>query len=380
MESLKAHFTRSIGRPGAKLHFAAHSHHPWPDVTEVAQAQCWTDAAQMLDGKWGHIFAEVLPKAQRHVARRLNLADPANVVFAPNTHEFVRRLLSALPPGRAPRILTTDSEFHSFARQIARLEEDALVEVVRVPAEPFDSFAQRFIAELKEDHFDLVFLSHVFFNSGWVVHEIGDIVASVRHDDTLIAVDGYHSFMAVPVDWSALQARAFYISGGYKYAMAGEGVCFMHCPPGFGPRPRDTGWYAEFGALGAARPGYTSYGDDASRFAGSTFDPSGLYRFNASQDWFDATGAGLAAHHAYALSLQDRFLAKLPAALAGTLMIDEPRRRGRFLTFRAPEAQKIEAHLTARSIMLDRRGDRLRLGFGIYQDAEDVDRLIDVFG
>ena len=27
------------------------------------------------------------------------------------------------------------------------------------------------------------------------------------------------------------------------------GRCFMHCPPGYGPRPRDTGWYAAFGAL-----------------------------------------------------------------------------------------------------------------------------------
>ena len=28
---------------------------------------------------------------------------------------------------------------------------------------------------------------------------------------------------------------AFYLGGGYKYAMAGEGMAFMHCPPGFGP-------------------------------------------------------------------------------------------------------------------------------------------------
>lgn len=379
MESLSGHFTKSVGLPGARLHFAAHSHHPWPDGTQAAQAQCWDDAARLLDAKWGHVFSSVLPAAQTHVAKRLNLSDPNTVVFAPNTHEFVRRLISALPAGRASRILTTDSEFHSFARQVARLEEDGLVEVTRVPAEPFATFAQRFIAELREDHFDLVFLSQVFFNSGWIVTEIADIVAAVRHDDTLIAIDGYHSFMAVPVDWSALQSRAFFISGGYKYAMAGEGCCFMHCPPGFGPRPRDTGWYAEFGALAAARPGETAYGADASRFAGSTFDPSGLYRFNAAQDWFGTTGGDVAAHHAYALALQARFLAKLPEALTGALMIADATRRGRFLTFRTPHAEAIEAHLTARGVTLDRRGDRLRLGFGVYQTEEGVDRLIDAF-
>ena len=30
-------------------------------------------------------------------------------------------------------------------------------------------------------------------------------------------------------------------------------------------------------------------------------------------------------------------------------------------------------------MITDYRGDRLRLGFGIYHDQEDVDRLIDIF-
>jgi hypothetical protein len=56
---------------------------------------------------------------------------------------LVRRLLSALPAGATP-VLTSDSEFYSFTRQIARLEEDGLVAVERIAAEPFASFPQRF--------------------------------------------------------------------------------------------------------------------------------------------------------------------------------------------------------------------------------------------
>ncbi|HZD63589.1 MAG TPA: aminotransferase, partial [Xanthobacteraceae bacterium] len=62
---------------------------------------------------------------QRGIAATLALPDPTTIAFAPNTHDFLRRLLSALPPGKRARILTSDSEFHSFTRQIARLEEDA---------------------------------------------------------------------------------------------------------------------------------------------------------------------------------------------------------------------------------------------------------------
>ena len=45
-------------------------------------------------------------------------------------------------------------------------------------------------------------------------------------------------FMARPTDLSDIADRAFYLAGGYKYAMAGEGCCFLHCPPDYGPRAR----------------------------------------------------------------------------------------------------------------------------------------------
>ena len=82
--------------------------------------------------------------------------------------------------------------------------------------------------------------------------------------------------------------------------MAGEGACFMHCPPGYAPRPRDTGWFAAFGALTGAQRG-VPYGDDGSRFLGATFDPSGLYRLAAVLDWIDAIGLTVEAIHAHVL-------------------------------------------------------------------------------
>ena len=41
--------------PG-RLHFAAHSHHPWPDVTRQAVLDGWDDAARLMDRKWDRIF------------------------------------------------------------------------------------------------------------------------------------------------------------------------------------------------------------------------------------------------------------------------------------------------------------------------------------
>ena len=71
----------------------------------------------------------------------------------------------------------------------------------------------------------------------------------------LVVIDGYHAFAALPVDLSAIAERAFYLAGGYKYAMAGEGACFLAVPPGTTLRPLSTGWFADFEGLSGAQHG-----------------------------------------------------------------------------------------------------------------------------
>jgi kynureninase len=52
----------------------------------------------------------------------------------------------------------------------------------------------------------------------------------------------------------------------------------------------------------------------------------------------------------------------------------------RFLAFRSPNAQRWYDELKARNCITDVRGDVLRIGFAIYQDADDVARLAAMLG
>ncbi len=377
--SLKQHFSRALAGGGGRLHLAAHSHHLWPDVTYHAHLQAWQDAAAHWDDKWARVFDDVMPRAQRHIARHLNLADPGSIAFAPNTHEFVVRLLSALPAGRVANILTTDSEFHSFSRQAARLAEDGLVALTTIPTQPFDDFPARFAQAAAQPH-DLVFVSQVFFNSGYAVADLDALVAAVANPETLVVIDGYHGFMARPTDLRAVAARAFYLGGGYKYAMAGEGACFLVCPPDAAPRPRDTGWYAAFGALAAAADGTVPYAADGGRFMGATFDPSGLYRLNAAMDWLAGEGIDAAAVHARAVAVQSAFIEQaggLPGLAPADLLLPAGAPdRGNFLAYRSAHAAAWQRALAAAGIVCDRRGDVLRLGFGLYHDPSDVPDIV----
>ena len=375
-------FSRALSLDPERLHFAAHSHHLWPDASFDGQLRAWVEANRFADRKWDVIFGDVVPEAQGHVARELNLPSPDSVVFAPNTHELLLRIVSGVE-ARPVRILSTDGEFHSFRRQSQRWEESGDAVLTRVPLEPFDTFPDRFIDAARTGGFDLIVVSQVFFRTGQVFDRIGELAALADPAGPWVLLDGYHGFMATPTDLSAVADRIFYVAGGYKYAMAGEGACFLHAPPGFCPRPVITGWFAEFGDL-EGPPGGVQYRTDGGRFWGATFDASALYRFNGVRRMLDEAGLTTAAIADHARGLMRRFQDAMTAGKAGSLAAAElinpvagDGGRARFLAFRHPEAQAWRGRLIEAGVVTDVRDDVIRFGFGLYQDEADVARLIE---
>lgn len=379
---LKHRFSRALSLAPDRLHFAAHSHHLWPDVSYDAQLTAWDDANTHADNKWNLIFGTVIPASQNHVARLLGLPDPDSIIFTSNTHDLLLRIVSAVE-NKPVRILTTDGEFHSFRRQSQRWEETGEVVVTRIPLEPVDSFQQRFYEAAKAGGHDLIFVSQVFFRTGNLSGDLTALADLSKPEGPWLVIDGYHGFMAVPTDLSAIHDRVFYLAGGYKYAMAGEGACFLHAPAGFGPRPVITGWFAEFGDLEGPKGG-VGYRTDGGRFWGATFDVSALYRFNAVQDMLAQEGLSVSDLNAHSLGLQRAFQDALQEKSDHVLATAEwlnpvidGQAHARFLALRHPQASQIKAALQAQNIVTDVRDDVIRFGFAPYQDEADLSRLIE---
>ncbi|HEY7006306.1 MAG TPA: class V aminotransferase [Sphingomicrobium sp.] len=383
--SFKPLFLRSLSADPDRLHFAAHSHHLWPDASFAGQVAAWNDAARLADRKWDKIMGEVWPEAQAHVARELGNGAPSAIVFSSNTHDFLIRLITAAPArSTGPlRVLASDGEFHSARRQFARWAEAGWIALEQVAAEPFDTFSDRFLAAARTRSHDLIFVSHVLFGSGRVFDRVTEVASLARPDGPWVVIDGYHAFMAIAEPLGPEAARtAFYLGGGYKYAMAGEGCAFLHAPPGFGPRPPVTGWYAEFEDL-SLPPGSVGYAKDASRFMGATFDSSSLYRFNAIQRTLLDNGLTTERISAHVAELQAQFLAAIdrtPLADAELLNPLDGSPHARFLALRSPDAQRWYEDLKAKNCITDVRGDVLRIGFAIYHDEADVERLVRLLG
>ncbi|MCW3797683.1 class V aminotransferase [Sphingomonas sp. BN140010] len=378
--SFKHLFSRTLSAAPDRLHLAAHSHHLWPDASRDGQLACWEDAARLADAKWDRIMGEVWPAAQAEVAAELGSGRPDAVVFAANTHDFLVRLAAACPrrSGQPLRVLTTDGEFHSARRQFARWSESGDIVQTVVAAEPFDTLAERFLAAARTREHDLILVSQVLFGSGRLFGDLAPLAELADPAGPWVVVDGYHSFMAVDSPLPAAVAdKLFFLGGGYKYAMSGEGMGVMHCPPGFGPRPPVTGWYAEFADL-TLPPGMVGYAPDAMRFMGATFDPSALYRFLAVRRALTDNGLTTASISAQVAGLHSLLLvAARGTPLAGAKLLN-PLTEGphaRFLAFRSPDAARWQQALAAQNCVTDVRGDVLRIGLGLYHNPADIDRF-----
>lgn len=348
-----------------RLLLTGHSHQAWPDVAATGQLAAFADAATYVDDKWDAAFAKA--DRLRTGVRALMADPPAEIALGANTHELVLRFLSALNLVARPRLVTTDGEFHTLRRQLARLGE-AGIDVVRVPAAPVDTLAERMAAAV-DDRTAAVLVSAVLFETSRIVPGLAELAGVCARYGAELLVDAYHALGVVPFDVPAAGlADAWVVGGGYKYLQLGEGNCFLRLP-GHADRLRPviTGWYAEFAELSQASGESVGYGPGAIRFAGATYDPTSHYRAVSVLEFFD--GAELTVSLLRQVSQhQTTLLAQRFDALDapdGLVTRDRTTPRsafGGFLSLRSPHAGALCAALAERGVRTDSRGEYLRFG------------------
>jgi kynureninase len=362
--SLRTEYSAFL-RPG-RLLLTGHSHQAWPDCARDAQAAYFDDAARFVDDKWGKaIFPKMESVASRLLAR-MGFPKDDPLAFGKSSHELVFRLLSCLRWADRPRIVTTTSEFHSLHRQLSRLAEES-AEIVWVDGADRATLCERLVAAIDE-RTALVAVSAVMFEDAFVLPELAAVVTRAVEVGAIPLIDAYHAFNVVPLSLGPQAHHAFVVAGGYKYAQFGEGVCWMRVPRGCQLRPAYTGWFADFEGLERPRAyGPVGYGSAGERFSGATFDASAIYRAAAVLDHFDRFDLGVAALRARSLQQTGRLIAALDdRGLVGRrLDLRSPRedaRRGGFVSVSVPDAHRIVEGLRARGVLVDARGDILRLG------------------
>jgi selenocysteine lyase/cysteine desulfurase len=380
--TLAQHYSRF--RVGDRLLLSGHSHQAWPDVAAEGLAEAFEDAASGVDDKWDAAFAKA---DEIRAGFRSLLGDPrGEIALGGSTHDLVIRLLSSLDIRRRPKLVTTDGEFHTLRRQLTRLGEEG-VEVVRVPAAPVNTLAERLAAQVDRTT-SAVFVSYVLFETSHIVPGLGFLADICRNRSVELVVDAYHALGVVPFALHDLGLTdAWVLGGGYKYLQLGEGNCFLRLPAHAQElRPVVTGWYAEFGTLADERgPDRVAYAQGAGRFAGATYDPSSHYRGARVLRFFESQG--LDADLLREVSLhQVRLLARcfddlgLPDQVV-TRDRQTPRADfGGFLSLRCKDAAGSQAGLADRGVRTDSRGAYLRFGPAPYLSDAQLESAMAALG
>ena len=380
--SLAPHYARF--RVAERLLLTGHSHQAWPDAGLAGQVEAWTDAADRVDEKWERA-AEMASRFRRGFARLLE-DDADHLVPGASTHELVVRFLSALPLETRPRLVTTDGEFHTLRRQLDRLAETGRVEVVKIPALPVVTLAERLIAAL-DQRTAAVLVSSVLFGNAHIVPNLGALATACRRFQAELLVDAYHHLNVVPfsIESDGL-SDAFVVGGGYKYCQLGEGNAFLRVPPGRDQLfPVVTGWFSEFASLTERPSGKVPYGEGIARWAGATYDPTSHYRAVRVFDFFEAERLSPAFLRAVSQHQVGRLSERFDALDLDPAVITRDRRIplthiAGFLALASPHAAEISLALNSRGVWTDHRGESLRLGPAPYLSDAQLDQAVEILG
>ncbi len=334
-----------------QIHLAAHSHHFWPDSAKKGHLESYEKAVLLSDKKWEYVFETLIPEIKKIIASQIHFTRPQDISFASNTHELITKVISSYFEQKEIKILTSTCEFHSVARQLKRFEEDKKFQIDYLDPED-DSFENTLETKLSQNNYDIILLSHVFYNSGKILsHQLIQKIIKLKGKASFL-LDAYHGFCAVETDIAPYENDLYYLAGGYKYAQAGEGMCFMTIPSNCQLRPQITGWFASFSTLEkTVAQTRTNYDDNGMRFWGSTQEMSAFYRFRSV--W----------KHISITQLADQFIEK------------NLEQCGQFLTLdlaTTEKTQKTHFQLLNKGILTDFRGTRLRFGFAPYLSHNDI--------
>jgi kynureninase len=375
---LAAHYTRF--RVAERLLLTGHSHQAWPDVALEGHIAAFEDAARHVDEKWERAFAQA--ELVRDGFRGLLGDGGGELALGASTHDLVLRFLSALDLRARPRLVTTDAEFHTLRRQLARLDEEG-VDVVRLAGRPVGTLAER-LAAAADHRTAAVLVSAVLFEDARIVPHLPALAEACAARETELLIDAYHALGAVPF---STPRAAWVVGGGYKYLQLGEGNCFLRLPEhAHALRPVITGWFAEFAELASPpRAGEVPYPHGAAAFAGSTYDPTSHYRAARVFRFFSEQGLTPEVLRASYRSQVDLLAAAFDALSVPDDLVTRDRdttleRFGAFLALRSRRAAELQQALTQRGVLTDTRGPWLRLGPAPYLSDAQIEEAVGVLG
>lgn len=317
-------------------------------------------------------------------AARLLGVPVSDVAFVKNTTEGLGFVASGLEWSAGDRVVVPGGEFPSTAFPWFALRDRGVdVSIVEPRGTGGTLPLEAFATALAGHETKLVALSWVQFSKGWRTDLAA--LATLCHDHgALLCVDVIQGLGVIPCELAAWGVD-FATADGHKWLLAPEGIGVLYVAQSVRDRLRvlEPGWNSvvtreEWDNLDLVLD------DSARRFEGGTMNTALIAGLGASIELLhragdgDSNGIGAIWNHVSALG--DRLCDGLADAGATVLSDRSVDGRSAIVTFTLPgvDAETVIERLREADVVCSPRGGGVRVAPHGYNDAADVDAVIDV--
>lgn len=299
------------------------------------------------------------------------------VAVVPSVSAGLSSIASCLDYRVRPKVVLSAMDFPTN-HYVWRAQERIGAKVDVVPTPDGIRVETEDVVSAVDDQTALVNVNRVLFESSWIM-DVPPIVDAAHAHGSFVSIDDFHGSGVVPIDVHDLGVD-FLLSGALKWLCGGQGIAFLYCRRELIERlePLVVGWFGTADPFGFDRTSLRLR-SDARRFETGTYA--------LPQAWTAAGGleiileVGVQNIRRRNQELTRGIIERADAAALEVLSPRDDDRRGGLVRVRVPggreRAQSVLRELFARNVVLDQRGDALRISPHFFNDESDLDRCFE---
>lgn len=321
-------------------------------------------------------FFEPVDEARDLFAQVID-ADPAGVALLPSVSYGVAVAAQNLPVQRGERVIVLAEEFPSNFYAWKELCARVGAELLTVPR-PEDLDWSRALLEIVDERAAIIAVAHCHWTDGGLV-DLVRVGERAREVGAALVIDGTQSIGALPLDVEVIKPD-FVVTANYKWLLGPYSSGFMWVAPERREgRPLEFSWMTREGSEDFAhlvryvdgyRTGARRY--DVGETSNFVLVPMVIAALRQILEW------GVGNISAYIDELTDRLangveelgLSVAPNALRSPHLIG--------VHLKGVDPETVAAAMASAEVFVSVRGDAMRVSPHVYNDADDIDRLIEV--
>lgn len=349
-----------------------------PQLRSVTAAG--VDAVRGKESPWEITAADFFrgPESLRSAAASLLGAEADDVAIVPAVSYGIAIAAANLPVGAGTNIVVLGEQFPSNVYAWRERARDAGATMKTVNREPSAGWTEA-VLEAIDENTAVVAVPNCHWTDGALLDlvRVGERARSVG---SALVVDASQSLGAYPIDVATVRPD-FLVSVGYKWQLGPYGLGYLYVAPEWREkaRPLEASWLTRAGAEDFA--GLVRYVDEY-RPGSRRFDMGGFPQFVLVPMAFAALAQledwGVGRVQATLRRLTDRIAAGTEAL--GCAVLPRDQRVGHMLGVRLPDGipPGLSSRLEEERVFVSVRGDSIRVSPHLYNDEEDVERLVAV--